>query len=255
AVYGRVLAPGVVQRPGRAGGELVRQPRRLAPALRRLPAEPAGLRRRGAAPAPRRGPAGRRPLPGGAAARVPRRVRAGAALSPGGQQPRREGGRGDHGALPRAGGPARTAVPRGAARRGAAAPGAGAGRRRRGARLPAVPAVPPAPPRAARRRAASAEQRPGAGRWKTGLLRTIRGTNAHRVRDLLPRVPRPTLLVVGREDRIVDPRQVIEAAGLLPQGRLTVLHGCGHAPQIEQADAVNRLVIDFLSEAWSPEAP
>jgi pimeloyl-ACP methyl ester carboxylesterase len=95
----------------------------------------------------------------------------------------------------------------------------------------------------------------GNRRWKAGLLRTIRGTNAHRVRDLLPRVTRPTLLVVGREDRIVDPRQVVEAARLLPQGRLTVLHGCGHAPQIEQADAVNRLVIDFLSEGRSPEAP
>jgi pimeloyl-ACP methyl ester carboxylesterase len=46
----------------------------------------------------------------------------------------------------------------------------------------------------------------------------------------------------------VDPRQAIEAAGLLPHGKLVVLEGCGHAPQIEQSDVVNRLVVDFLQE-------
>ena len=85
-------------------------------------------------------------------------------------------------------------------------------------------------------------------RWRSGLLRTIRGTMDHRVRDRLTQVTQPTLLVVGGEDRIVDPRQAIEAAGLLPRGRLVVLEGCGHAPQIEQADVVNRLVVEFLQE-------
>jgi pimeloyl-ACP methyl ester carboxylesterase len=89
----------------------------------------------------------------------------------------------------------------------------------------------------------------GNRRWKTGLLRTVRGTNAHRVRDLLPRVTCPTLLVVGAEDRIVDPGQTIAAARLLPRGRLEVLHGCGHAPQIERAEVVNRLVSDFLLQS------
>lgn len=83
-------------------------------------------------------------------------------------------------------------------------------------------------------------------RWKSGLLRTIRGTRAHRVREQLSRVTQPTLLVVGREDRIVDPRQAIAAAALLPRGRLIVLERCGHAPQMEQPDVVNRLVVQFL---------
>jgi pimeloyl-ACP methyl ester carboxylesterase len=92
-------------------------------------------------------------------------------------------------------------------------------------------------------------------RWKTGLLRSIRGTSRHRVRELLPRVSRPTLLVVGAEDRIVDPGDVVQAASLLPDGHLTVLHGCGHAPQIEQAAVVNRLVIDFLCGSLPPVLP
>jgi pimeloyl-ACP methyl ester carboxylesterase len=85
-------------------------------------------------------------------------------------------------------------------------------------------------------------------RWRTGLLRTVRGTMDHRVRGLLPQVRQPTLLVVGREDRIVDPKQAVAAARLLPQGKLVVLPCCGHAPQIEAAGAINRLVVDFLTE-------
>jgi pimeloyl-ACP methyl ester carboxylesterase len=84
--------------------------------------------------------------------------------------------------------------------------------------------------------------------WRSGLLRTLRGTMAHRVRDLLPHVQQPTLLVVGRDDLIVDPQEAISAAALLPRGRLVVLERCGHAPQIEQARVVNRLVVQFLNE-------
>jgi pimeloyl-ACP methyl ester carboxylesterase len=62
-------------------------------------------------------------------------------------------------------------------------------------------------------------------------------------------VTQPTLLVVGSEDRIVDPHQAVEAARLLPRGRLVVLEGCGHAPQIEQSDVVNRLVVEFIQES------
>ncbi len=85
-------------------------------------------------------------------------------------------------------------------------------------------------------------------RWRSGLLRTIRGTMGHRVRDRLAELMQPTLLVVGQEDRIVDPQQAIAAASLLRQGKLVVLQRCGHAPQIEQAGVINRLVIDFLQE-------
>jgi pimeloyl-ACP methyl ester carboxylesterase len=93
-------------------------------------------------------------------------------------------------------------------------------------------------------------------RWRSGLLRTIRGTMAHRVRERLPLVRQLTLLVVGKEDRIVDPVQAMAAAALLPRGRLVVLKGCGHAPQIERARVINRLVIDFLlSLANEPRPP
>src|SRR5439155_3793653 len=54
-------------------------------------------------------------------------------------------------------------------------------------------------------------------RWRSGLLRTIRGTTDHCVRERLPQVTQPTLLASGREDRIVDPSHPAEASRLLPR--------------------------------------
>lgn len=86
-------------------------------------------------------------------------------------------------------------------------------------------------------------------RWRVGMLRTIRGTMDHSVRDRLAAVTQPTLLVVGREDRIVDPVQSIAAGRRLPHGRIVELPRCGHAPQIERARQINRLVVKFLQGA------
>jgi pimeloyl-ACP methyl ester carboxylesterase len=84
-------------------------------------------------------------------------------------------------------------------------------------------------------------------RWRSGLLRTIRGTMDHCVRDSLAQVTQPTLLVSGREDRIVDPAQAASAARLLPHGQYLSIPQCGHAPQMEKPWLVNRLVVHFLT--------
>jgi pimeloyl-ACP methyl ester carboxylesterase len=84
-------------------------------------------------------------------------------------------------------------------------------------------------------------------RWRTGLLRTIRGTMEHSVHDRLAQMPQPTLLVAGAEDRIVDPQQAELAARLLPQGDFLSIPQCGHAPQMEKPSLVNRLVVRFLA--------
>jgi pimeloyl-ACP methyl ester carboxylesterase len=84
-------------------------------------------------------------------------------------------------------------------------------------------------------------------RWRSGLLRTIRGTMDHCVHDRLASLVQPTLLVAGAEDRIVDPEQAEEAAQLLPNGRFVSIPQCGHAPQMEKPGLVNRLVLQFLT--------
>jgi pimeloyl-ACP methyl ester carboxylesterase len=92
-------------------------------------------------------------------------------------------------------------------------------------------------------------------RWRSGLMRTIRGTNDHVVRDRLPLVKQPTLFVSGKEDRIVNPEVAAEACRLLPQGHHLAIPRCGHAPQMEKAGLINRLVAHFLSSAHPSPRP
>jgi pimeloyl-ACP methyl ester carboxylesterase len=82
--------------------------------------------------------------------------------------------------------------------------------------------------------------------WRRGLLRTIRGTMTHSIQHVLPQIQQPTLLVAGEADRIVDPEHAAALAPLLPRGEFVCIPRCGHAPQMERAKLVNRLVIDFL---------
>ena len=67
--------------------------------------------------------------------------------------------------------------------------------------------------------------------------------------DVSPRAPEmkaPTLLVWGRDDRFVPLDHALKLLYTLPDAQLHVLPRCGHWAQWEQADAFNRLVIDFL---------
>jgi pimeloyl-ACP methyl ester carboxylesterase len=85
-------------------------------------------------------------------------------------------------------------------------------------------------------------------RWRMGMMHTVRGTMGHLVRDLVSEIKCPTLMVVGNEDRIVDPKDSIAAAERIPNCRLVEIDDCGHAPQLEKSEFVNQLVIDFFNE-------
>ena len=92
-------------------------------------------------------------------------------------------------------------------------------------------------------------------RWKTGMLRTVRGTTEHVVRGQLNKVSNPTLLVSGAQDRICDPATARAAAKELPCGQFLLIKNCGHAPQIEKAFLVNRLVVHFLTHPRPTATP
>jgi pimeloyl-ACP methyl ester carboxylesterase len=92
-------------------------------------------------------------------------------------------------------------------------------------------------------------------RWKTGLLRTVRGTMDHVVRDRLAELRQPTLLVSGADDRIVDPATAAAAALRLPEGHFVSIPRCGHAPQMEKPEKINPLVVQFLSSARPSVSP
>jgi len=56
----------------------------------------------------------------------------------------------------------------------------------------------------------------------------------------------PTLIVWGRQDAIVPVSAAEAYHQAIPGSRLVVLDGCGHRPEIEQADEFVRVVREFL---------
>ena len=93
-------------------------------------------------------------------------------------------------------------------------------------------------------------------KWKKGVLRTLRGTVGHSVKDLLEQVPHPVLMIWGANDRIIaDVPGSIRAAERLLKVRQVVIPRCGHAPQIEKARLVNHLVLRFMRDDLGPIPP
>ena len=65
--------------------------------------------------------------------------------------------------------------------------------------------------------------------------------------DEVRAIATPTLLVHGREDRVVPVQVSITMLGLLPNADLHVFSACGHWTQIERADEFSALVSDYLA--------
>ncbi len=79
-----------------------------------------------------------------------------------------------------------------------------------------------------------------------------RGGDQNRIPDLsndpekLTKLEHPTLIVHGREDRVVPLESSIRMLHLLPRSELHVFSRCGHWTQIEQRERFNDLVTAFL---------
>ncbi len=71
---------------------------------------------------------------------------------------------------------------------------------------------------------------------------------AYDIKDRLPGITAPTLVTVGRHDWVTPVSCSQTIAGLIPGARLVVFERSGHSPQIEEAEAFQRVVRDFLSD-------
>ena len=79
-----------------------------------------------------------------------------------------------------------------------------------------------------------------------GFFRQFAAMERHDTLDRLPQVGCPVLVAVGEDDLIVPPRYSREIAARLPQARLELLGGVGHAPPVEDPRTFNRLLAGFL---------
>ncbi|WNM34766.1 alpha/beta hydrolase [Streptomyces sp. Li-HN-5-11] len=57
----------------------------------------------------------------------------------------------------------------------------------------------------------------------------------------------PTLLLHGRDDRVMPAEASLRLLSLIPDSRLVLINRCGHWLQLEHADEFNRLLADFVS--------
>jgi pimeloyl-ACP methyl ester carboxylesterase len=71
----------------------------------------------------------------------------------------------------------------------------------------------------------------------------------------LERVSQPTLVVWGRNDRLVSLAASRRVLTSVPHARLVVLDRCGHLPMLEQPVRFNRAVADFLRAVAAAPLP
>lgn len=68
-------------------------------------------------------------------------------------------------------------------------------------------------------------------------------------RSKLSQIRIPTLLIHGRDDRVVPFESSLFLLANIPNSRLVLLNRCGHWAMIEHADEFNRMVASFVANA------
>lgn len=71
------------------------------------------------------------------------------------------------------------------------------------------------------------------------------------LREDLPNLDVPTLVLCGDRDPVVAPEDTVELAGLLPHGRLIRVPAAAHSVLAEGGDSILEQVLDFLADRES----
>ncbi|MBL0209842.1 MAG: alpha/beta fold hydrolase [Holophagaceae bacterium] len=82
-----------------------------------------------------------------------------------------------------------------------------------------------------------------------GPLHQIRGVAGWDIRDRLPRISAPVLLLCGAEDLLTPPWRCLETAQLIPHARLEMVAGIGHSFPVEDPKAFVQRVLGFVGLA------
>jgi len=94
--------------------------------------------------------------------------------------------------------------------------------------------------------ALAAEQVRGAG--KPGFILALQALIGYDVRDRLPEVACPTLIVWGERDRLITVRDADVFEELIPDSRKVIFEDTGHVAMLERPEEFNELLEKFLAE-------
>jgi pimeloyl-ACP methyl ester carboxylesterase len=81
--------------------------------------------------------------------------------------------------------------------------------------------------------------------WEDGLWQTID------LRPLLPKIRCPLLVIAGDDDLICGPAQASTIAGGVDGATLVTIPDCGHDPELETPDELQRVIREWLDSADS----
>ena len=96
---------------------------------------------------------------------------------------------------------------------------------------------------------------PGAHQAVLRTLRSLVSASGFRIEKVtalqavMRAIHQPTLIIWGRQDRLVPPDHARILEAKLPRSRTILFDECGHLPQRERPEQFNATVLDFLSGA------
>lgn len=64
----------------------------------------------------------------------------------------------------------------------------------------------------------------------------------------LPSIRVPALVIAGRDDKLIPAAEMEQIAGVIPQGQYVEIAGAGHMAPMENPEAVNKAMGDFVSD-------
>jgi pimeloyl-ACP methyl ester carboxylesterase len=94
--------------------------------------------------------------------------------------------------------------------------------------------------------ALAAEQLRGAG--KPGFVQALQAVLDYDIRERLPEIACPTLIVWGDGDLLINVRDADAFAQLIPGSRKVIFKDTGHMAMLERPAAFNALLRDFLED-------
>lgn len=80
------------------------------------------------------------------------------------------------------------------------------------------------------------------------LANVALGMRTFDVRDRLPEIDRPTLVISGDHDKLFPPAQTFEISQRIPGARFEVIANAAHISCLDSADQFNRLLLQFLND-------
>jgi pimeloyl-ACP methyl ester carboxylesterase len=94
--------------------------------------------------------------------------------------------------------------------------------------------------------ALAAEQLRGAG--KPGFMQALKANIDYPIKDRLPEIACPTLIVWGAQDKVIPVADASVFEELIPNSRKVIFEDTGHVAMLERPASFNKLLSEFIAE-------